>query len=69
MSKLFFTVGPTQLFPTVEAHVQEAFAAQIGSISHRSETFQKLAESTVTRLRTLMSYSKGVQCLFCFEWY
>ena len=39
MKPIFFTPGPSQLYPTCQTHVEKAFEENIPSISHRGEKF------------------------------
>jgi len=55
MKNTYFTVGPSQLFPTVKQHLCEAIEQQIGSISHRSAQFEEIFSSAVSRLKVLLS--------------
>lgn len=55
MKKLFFTVGPSQLYPTVPTHISNALGNNIYSLSHRSETFVAINKQTQTVLRQLLS--------------
>ena len=42
LKQIFFTPGPSQLYPTVSQHLQNATREQIGSISHRGKKFQMI---------------------------
>ncbi|MCS6823128.1 MAG: aminotransferase class V-fold PLP-dependent enzyme [Cytophagaceae bacterium] len=53
--KLYFTVGPSELYPTLPAHIQEALDKKIGTISHRGKAFQDIFKNCVYQLRTLMN--------------
>jgi phosphoserine aminotransferase len=55
MKNIFFTVGPTQLYETVPAHIQKAVEEDVLSISHRSVEFQEIYHSAVNELRHLMN--------------
>ncbi len=55
MKNTYFTVGPSQLFPTLEQHIHEAIEQQIGSMSHRGKAFENIFSSTVLQLKTLLS--------------
>ncbi|MGH7245877.1 MAG: aminotransferase class V-fold PLP-dependent enzyme [Candidatus Levyibacteriota bacterium] len=55
MKHIYFTPGPSQLFPTVPSYLQEAIKNDIGSISHRSKQFDELFEQTTSRIRTLFA--------------
>lgn len=54
MKKIFFTPGPSQLYPTVKKHMKKALSEDITSISHRGEKFQKIYAETVSSLRDLL---------------
>lgn len=54
MNKIFFTVGPTQLYPTVPEHIQNALNDNIPSISHRSQKFMDIYKNTSDNLRKLL---------------
>jgi phosphoserine aminotransferase len=53
--KYFFTVGPAQLHPQLQLFLKDAVHQNIGSISHRSETFRNIYKHTDTHLRKLMN--------------
>lgn len=53
MKKQYFTVGPSQLFFSVESHMKSALKNDIASISHRSKEFSAVVQSTVEKLRVL----------------
>lgn len=55
MQKIYFTVGPTQLYPTVAKHMSEALANNIPSLSHRSSEFKQINQTTHTHLRKLLN--------------
>ncbi len=55
MKEVFFTVGPSQLYPTVSKHVKNALKENIFSLSHRSKEFSKIYETAATNLRTLLT--------------
>lgn len=55
MKNIYFTVGPTQLYPTVKKHISYALENNITSISHRGNDFQELYLNTTTELRTLLN--------------
>lgn len=62
--KIFLTVGPSKLFPTVKKHILEALKNNIPSISHRSEKFMSLFEETVVNLKKLLNIPKEYQIFF-----
>ncbi len=55
MKQIYFTPGPSELYPTVYGHLQAAMDAQIGSISHRSAAFRAIYQHTDEQLRVLLS--------------
>jgi len=72
MSKVFFTVGPTQLYPEVQEFYKEAFERNIPSISHRSSDFSEVVKTTVEELQKLLNVpenfyffflSSGTECM------
>lgn len=60
----YFTVGPSQLYPTCTKHYQDAFNQQLGSVSHRSETFRKIYQHTDEQLRILMNIPSSHRIFF-----
>ena len=64
MTKIYFTPGPSQLYPTVERHIQTALAEQVGSLSHRSDAFKQLYAAADQNLRTLLKVPKDYHILF-----
>lgn len=61
---IFFTPGPSQLFPTFRDHLQSAFENNIPSISHRGEVFHDLFYETVSSIRTVLSVPKDFHVFF-----
>lgn len=55
MKPTYFTVGPSMLYPTVAAHIQNGLSQDIGSISHRGKAFEKLFQETTENLRALLN--------------
>jgi phosphoserine aminotransferase len=64
MKKQYFTVGPAQLFYTVEGHIKEALREGIPSISHRSQQFSSICQYTTERLRTLFNLPESHHIAF-----
>lgn len=62
--KIFFTPGPSQLYPGVEGFVAEAFEKDLASISHRSQTFQEVYGYAVTQLRHLLNLPDNFHVFF-----
>lgn len=63
-SKVFFTPGPSELYPTVPAHMQSAMENKIASISHRSQQFKDIYAQAVAGLRQLLSLPDHFEVLF-----
>lgn len=64
MSKIFFTVGPTQLYPEIQEFYREAFEKNIPSISHRSQDFSEVLKTTVNELQKLLNVPDNFYFLF-----
>jgi phosphoserine aminotransferase len=60
----YFTPGPAQLYPTFEKHLRTFVEKQLGSVSHRSQTYRELHAATVTQLRTLLNVPDSHAILF-----
>ncbi len=54
MNKIYFTVGPTELFPEVKQYINEAIKNKIFSISHRSKEFETINLETNKQLKILL---------------
>ncbi|WP_018479833.1 aminotransferase class V-fold PLP-dependent enzyme [Pontibacter roseus] len=63
-NKIFFTPGPSELYPTVAAHMQSAMENKIGSISHRSQQFKEIYAHAVAGLRQLLQLPDNYEVLF-----
>jgi len=59
MKKIFFTPGPSQLYPTVVEHFQRGFKENIPSLSHRGKQFQEIYQDLDNGLRKLLRVPKG----------
>lgn len=64
MKNIYFTVGPSQLFPTVRSHIKEAMELEIGSISHRGEQFANIFNGTIDLLKQFLSIPKDYHVFF-----
>ncbi len=62
--KLFFTPGPSQLYPGVETFLRSACESHIGSISHRSQAFKDIYKNTCEQLRELIQLPSNYHILF-----
>ncbi len=63
-NKIYFTPGPSELYPTVPAHMATALANKIGSISHRSQQFKDIYAHAVHGLRELLQLPANWDILF-----
>ncbi len=64
MKKIFFTPGPSQLYPTVPGHIKKALDENILSISHRGDKFHEIYESTIDSLKKLLKIPKSHHIFF-----
>lgn len=64
MQKIFFTPGPTQLYPQVREFINDALDNNICSINHRSMEFTDIFKSTVTSLRKLLNIPESMHIFF-----
>jgi phosphoserine aminotransferase len=64
MSKIFFTPGPAQLYPTVASHVVNALNENIGSISHRGKQFQVIYQEADEHIRALLGVPQDFKIFF-----
>lgn len=63
-NKIYFTPGPSELYPTFAKHMQTALDEKIGAISHRSKQFQEIYAHTEFQLRTLLQLPANFTILF-----
>ncbi len=61
---IYFTPGPSQLYPTVKKHVQTALKDDIPSLSHRSEAFREIVKDTYQSLRKLLKIPPSYEIFF-----
>lgn len=64
MKKTYFTVGPSQLYPTTKKHLKYGIAHDIPSVNHRSEEFIELYSHTHKMLRELLDIPSTHHILF-----
>jgi len=64
VTKIYFTPGPSELYPTLASHMQTALANKIGTISHRSKQFQEIYKHTTDGIRMLLNLPDNYQILF-----
>ncbi len=62
--KVFFTPGPSQLYPTVPRHIEDALAAGIPSISHRSEEFKQIFKVASEGVKQVMGAPASTHVFF-----
>src|SRR5258706_10220842 len=64
MKQIFFTPGPSQLYPTVTNHIAAGLKKNIPSISHRSQRFQDIFHDAVDGIKTLLAIPKNYNIVF-----
>ncbi len=64
MKKIYFTCGPSQLYPKVNQYLKAAISNDIPSISHRGKMFQNLFAETVHNLKKLLTIPKNYHIFF-----
>ncbi|MBD3288093.1 aminotransferase class V-fold PLP-dependent enzyme [candidate division KSB1 bacterium] len=64
MKKIYFTPGPTELYPTVAAHIENALHEDICSISHRSSRFKDIFKATRDNLKILLEIPDNFHIFF-----
>lgn len=52
---VYFTAGPSEIYPTVPGHIKTAIDEQIYSMSHRGEAFQTLFVETINKLMAFLN--------------
>lgn len=64
MKRIFFTVGPSQLYSTVRKHIEIALQDDVASISHRGKQFVGIYKQTTDNLRRLMGIPSDYHIFF-----
>ena len=64
MNKVFFTPGPTELYPEVRSYIEKALDENICSINHRSREFMEIYRSVSLNLRQLMNIPGNYHIFF-----
>lgn len=64
MKTIFFTPGPTQLYPTVKNHIKKALGQNIPSLSHRGDKFMNIYKTTTESLKQLLDIPHSYQIFF-----
>lgn len=53
--KIFFTVGPSKIYPTLSSHIKDAVENDVLSISHRGNQFKEIYGSMTSGIRKLLN--------------
>lgn len=61
---IYFTVGPSQVYPTLNKHILKAINEDIPSLNHRGKEFKNLFQDTTSKLKTLLSIPEDFQIFF-----
>ncbi|MBI2021276.1 aminotransferase class V-fold PLP-dependent enzyme [Candidatus Daviesbacteria bacterium] len=61
---IFFTPGPSQLYPTIKDNIALAIKEEIMSISHRGRKFVQIFQSLTGNLKKLLSIPEDYHILF-----
>lgn len=64
MKQIFFTPGPSQLYPTMADHIRYALKENIPSISHRSDQFKTIYKETTQSLKKLLDIPENYYVVF-----
>lgn len=64
MKKIFFTPGPTELYPEVKSFIIKALEDNICSINHRSNEFMEIYRFTADSLRMLLNIPGNFNIFF-----
>jgi len=64
VNKVFFTPGPTELYPEVRSYIVKALDENICSINHRSSEFMEIYRSVSLNLRQLMNIPGNFHIFF-----
>jgi phosphoserine aminotransferase len=62
--KIYFTPGPSGLYPTVASHIQSALLNDVCSLSHRSKKYESIHTSTVEAIRELLQIPSDFHIFF-----
>ncbi len=64
MKKIFFTPGPTELYPEVKDYLQQAITGDVCSINHRSKEFMEIYKATTDSLKKLLNIPDNYYIFF-----
>ena len=63
-NKIFFTPGPTHMYPSVEQHTSNAFKENICSVSHRSAVFHTVFDEATENIKNLLDIPDSHRIVF-----
>ncbi|HTF82126.1 MAG TPA: hypothetical protein VL947_10385, partial [Cytophagales bacterium] len=63
-NKIYFTPGPTGLYPTVPQHIYKALEEDVCAISHRSKKYEAIHAAAVTNIKALLGLPEGFHVFF-----
>ncbi len=63
-NKIYFTPGPTGLYPTVSQHIHKAIEDDVCAISHRSKKYEAIHQAAVENLKQLLELPSGFHVFF-----
>lgn len=64
MQNIYFTPGPSQLYPTAKQHIKQALEDDIPSLSHRSDIFHDMVKQSYERMRKLFDIPETYHIFF-----
>ncbi|ANQ48864.1 aminotransferase class V-fold PLP-dependent enzyme [Flammeovirga sp. MY04] len=64
MKKFHLTAGPSELYFTVEQHIQQALKENVAVISHRSKAFQDMFGFTASQVREMLNVPEDYYMVF-----
>ncbi|MBI2600158.1 aminotransferase class V-fold PLP-dependent enzyme [Candidatus Daviesbacteria bacterium] len=64
MKKVYFAVGPSQVYPTLYKHINKAIEEAIPCLNHRGDGFKSLYKSVDENLKKLLNIPKNYQIFF-----
>jgi len=64
MEKIYFTPGPTELYPEVKNYILHALNENVCSINHRSQEFMDIYKSTIDSLKYLLNIPGNYNIFF-----
>lgn len=64
MKKFHLTAGPSELYFTVEQHIQQALKENVAVVSHRSASFQEMFAFTVSQIKEMLGVPENYHVVF-----